>query len=87
MAPSHSGRFLLVALAFAAGLTVNSLASRPAAASAQDIVRLASGSTIALATPPLVQVGKRYQITFPGGGPAQTIHSSRSGRTGGCWSR
>lgn len=38
----------------------------------QDTVRLATGSTISLATPPFVVAGKRYAFTWAGGGPAQT---------------
>ena len=55
------------ALVLAAGLF-----SSRAAASAQDVVRLASGSTVSLRTPEFVQVGKRYAFTWAGGGPAQT---------------
>jgi hypothetical protein len=38
----------------------------------QDTVRLASGTTVSLATPPFVVAGKRYSFTWPGGGPPQT---------------
>lgn len=44
-----------------------------AGAAAREIVTLASGSTIALTTPPFLQVGKRYAFTWPGGGPPQTF--------------
>jgi hypothetical protein len=50
-----------------------SLTSRPDRASAQDLVRLASGSTISLATPAFIEKGKRYAFTWPGGGPPQTF--------------
>jgi hypothetical protein len=40
---------------------------------AQDLVRLASGSTISLATPMFIEKGKRYAFTWPGGGPPQTF--------------
>ena len=46
--------------------------STQAAASAQDLVRLASGSVVSLRTPEFVQVGRRYAFTWAGGGPAQT---------------
>jgi hypothetical protein len=46
--------------------------SSTAHTSTQDTVRLASGSTVSLATPPFVLVGKRYAFTWAGGGPAQT---------------
>jgi hypothetical protein len=38
----------------------------------QETVTLAPGSTVALATPPFIQVGKRYAFSWPGGGPPQT---------------
>jgi hypothetical protein len=47
--------------------------SQPARASMQDTVRLASGSTISLATPEFIVKGKRYAFTWPGGGPPQTF--------------
>jgi hypothetical protein len=40
--------------------------------SAQETVRLADGTSVALATPNFIQAGKRYAFTWPGGGPAQT---------------
>ena|SRR5688572_31189422 len=49
------------------------MASRPAGASMQETVRLASGSTIALSTPPFIVKGKRYAFSWPGGGPPQTF--------------
>jgi hypothetical protein len=58
----------------AALLVVIALAARAPAARARegDIVQLASGSAVHLATPPFLQVGKRYAFTWPGGGPPQT---------------
>jgi hypothetical protein len=49
--------------------------SRPPAmrASAQDIVQLAPGTAVDLATPAFLQIGKRYAFTWPGGGPPQTF--------------
>ena len=58
------------------------MASRPAGASMQETVRLASGSTIALATPPFIVKGKRYAFSWPGGGPQQT-HTIKSIRSDG----
>lgn len=49
------------------------LLSRPAQASMQETVRLASGSTIALSTPEFILKGKRYAFSWPGGGPPQTF--------------
>jgi hypothetical protein len=45
----------------------------PARASGLDVVSLAQGSVVHLATPPFLQVGKRYAFTWPGGGPPQTF--------------
>jgi hypothetical protein len=61
---------LLLSLA-AVFLAATLFTGRPSA-SAQDVVRLASGSILALRTPDFVQVGKRYAFTWAGGGPAQT---------------
>ncbi len=44
-----------------------------ARASAQETVRLADGTTIALKTPPFLVKGKRYAFSWPGGGPTQTF--------------
>jgi hypothetical protein len=52
-------------------LAATFLTGRPSA-SAQDLVRVGSGSVISLQTPQFVQVGKRYAFTWAGGGPAQT---------------
>ncbi len=41
-------------------------------ASTMDIVSLASGSAVHIATPAFLTVGKRYAFTWSGGGPAQT---------------
>ena len=38
----------------------------------QDVVQLAAGSTVSLATPAFITAGKRYAFTWAGGGPAQT---------------
>lgn len=68
-----------VRLAIAAGFSLavliaaTSLVSSPARASAQETVRLASDSTVALATPPFILKGKRYAFSWPGGGPPQTF--------------
>lgn len=42
-------------------------------ASDADVVTLASGSAVHLATPPFLKVGGRYAFTWPGGGPPQTF--------------
>ncbi len=64
---------LRVAAVSAAALFLLFATSRaPARANSPDVMSLASGSVIALATPAFVQVGKRYAFTWAGGGPAQT---------------
>ena len=42
-------------------------------ASSADIVSLATGSAVHIATPAFLVVGKRYAFTWSGGGPAQTF--------------
>jgi hypothetical protein len=64
-------RSCLVILAGVSLLALTHLSARSATAGAET-VRLASGSVISLQTPAFVQVGKRYAITWAGGGPPQT---------------
>jgi len=68
-------RVRLAAISSVAVLMLFALAmlSRPARASMQETVRLASGSTISLSTPEFIRKGKRYAFTWPGGGPPQTF--------------
>jgi hypothetical protein len=68
-------RVRLAAIAAAGILILFALAlvTQPARASMQDSVRLVSGSTISLATPEFIVKGKRYAISWPGGGPPQTF--------------
>jgi hypothetical protein len=61
---------LAVALAAAAGAAFRAPAAR---ASSSEVVSLASGSAVHLATPTFLTVGKRYAFTWPGGGPPQTF--------------
>lgn len=60
-----------------AALAIVLAAVLPRASSARaagaDIVQLADGTAVHLATPPFLQVGKRYAFTWPGGGPPQTF--------------
>ena len=66
-------RSCLIVAALAGAVLAPALAfsiSTPAAA--QETVRLADGTAVALATPPFLAVGKRYAFTWPGGGPPQT---------------
>jgi hypothetical protein len=44
-----------------------------AQASTLDVVSLADGSAVHLATPAFLTVGKRYAFAWPGGGPPQTF--------------
>ena len=64
-----------IVIAFVAGVLAGAFAWRAPVvrASAADIVQLAAGSAVHLATPPMLQVGKRYAFTWPGGGPPQTF--------------
>jgi hypothetical protein len=64
-------RSILLLSAAALFLAITLFVGRPSA-SAQDVVRLASGSSISLRTPEFVQAGRRYAFTWAGGGPAQT---------------
>ena len=61
----------LTIVAFVAVLLTAAFSSRTETRT-QDIVRLASGTTVAIATPPMVVAGKRFAFTWPGGGPPQT---------------
>jgi hypothetical protein len=70
--------FFFLALAFVLGFSVSRASAVRAAA--QDTVRLAEGTivhlapgtAVTLATPAFLQQGKRYAITWAGGGTAQT---------------
>jgi hypothetical protein len=53
-----------------------------AAAPAAETVSLAAGTSVAISTPPFIQVGKRYAFSWPGGGPQQT-HTIKSIRADG----
>jgi len=64
----------LVSVLLVAVLAIAGSAWRlPVRAAGADVVSLANGSVIHLATPPFLQVGKRYAFTWPGGGPPQTF--------------
>ena len=73
MAPSARPVALtvLVVAAFVGGAAssprVFARASQP-----PDMVQLAPGAAVQLATPPFLVQGKRYEFTWSGGGPAQT---------------
>lgn len=75
----HLPRFVVVfaivisAAAGAAGAAVAELRTPPAHAAPMDIVSLADGTAVHLATPAFLQIGKRYAFTWPGGGPPQTF--------------
>lgn len=76
MAPVRLPR-LVVALAVlvsaAVGTAVAVWRSPAVHASPVDVVTLATGSAVHLATPPFLKVGTRYAFTWPGGGPPQTF--------------
>jgi hypothetical protein len=67
-------RVLALAFVAAAGALLTMALRAPIArASALEVVSLASGSAVHLATPQFLVVGKRYAFTWPGGGPPQTF--------------
>ena len=76
-----SVRSILLVCVAALCLGATAFTSRPSA-SASEVVSLARGSVISLQTPEFVQVGRRYAITWAGGGPAQT-HTVKSKRDDG----
>jgi hypothetical protein len=63
---------LFVTVVVALGVVVG-LGRQDMRASGAEVVSLASGSVIGLATPPFIQRGKRYSFSWPGGGPPQTF--------------
>jgi hypothetical protein len=60
------------AIAATITLAVGILLQTRASADGQETVRLAADTSVAISTPPFIQVGKRYAITWAGGGPPQT---------------
>jgi hypothetical protein len=62
----------VTAALLAASIVAAAVIVRAASGSSQETVRLADGTAVALATPPFIQVGRRYAFTWPGSGPAQT---------------
>jgi hypothetical protein len=64
--------FRVTAALLAASFLVSAVFVRAGGGAAQETVRLAEGTSVALATPHFIQTGKRYAFTWPGGGPAQT---------------
>ena len=75
MAPVRLPRLIVALVSVAAGMAVAGWRSAavPVQASPMDVVSLASGSAVHLATPPFLKVGTRYAFTWPGGGPPQTF--------------
>ena len=71
--PSRSAVVVLAA-ALAVGAAAFVALRAPAAhASSVEVVSLADGSAVHLATPAFLTVGRRYAFTWPGGGPPQTF--------------
>ena len=62
---------IFAAILFAVAYDVTTRA--PARAANMDVVSLATGSAVHIATPRFLQVGRRYAFTWPGGGPPQTF--------------
>jgi hypothetical protein len=82
--PRFAVRTLRIAAAIALiGVVLLAFPVNPSSrAAARETVSLAEGSAVALATPPFLQIGKRYAFTWPGGGPPQT-HTIKSIRKDG----
>jgi len=74
----------LIAVVLAAAIVAAGarFSGNPAAAAAAETVSLAAGTSVAISTPPFLQVGKRYAFSWPGGGPQQT-HTIKSIRSDG----
>lgn len=69
-------RFVIVLAVFvsvACGAAVAVWRTPAVHASSADIVTLAPGSAVHIATPTFLKVGKRYAFTWPAGGPPQTF--------------
>jgi hypothetical protein len=76
MAPVRLPRFVVALAVLASVATGAALAGWHSAvvkASSADVVSLAMGSAVHLATPAFLKVGKRYAFTWAGGGPPQTF--------------
>ena len=63
---------LVLTAAIGAGL-LSRVGQQDIRASSAETVSLADGSVIGLVTPPFILKGKRYAISWPGGGPPQTF--------------
>jgi hypothetical protein len=70
--PSRPLAVALLAALAAAGVTA-AWRAPVVRASTADVVSLAPGSVVHLATPLFLVPGKRYAFTWPGGGPPQTF--------------
>lgn len=64
---------LVVVVSAAVGAAAGGWRAPVVRASSMDVVSLASGSAVHLATPAFLKLGKRYAFTWPGGGPPQTF--------------
>lgn len=76
MASVRVSRFVVasaVLVSMAVGIAAAVWRTPAVHASSADIVTLAPGSAVHLATPTFLQVGKRYAFTWPAGGPPQTV--------------
>jgi hypothetical protein len=71
--PSRFVVALVVLMSVAAATVVELWRSPEVHASSGDVVTLANGSAVHLATPAFLRPGKRYAFTWPGGGPPQTF--------------
>jgi hypothetical protein len=70
LSPSACLAAILAVALLAAAFAWRAPAVRAAGA---DVVSLAPGSAVHLATPEFLHIGRRYAFTWPGGGPPQTF--------------
>ena len=71
--PSRSAVVVLAAALAVGAAAIVALRAPAAHASSVEVVSLADGSAVHLATPAFLTVGRRYAFTWPGGGPPQTF--------------
>jgi hypothetical protein len=71
--PPRRAYSFAVLLAVGVALTFAGSRGSSGRAAAPDIVSLAPGAAVHVATPVFLVAGKRYAFTWPGGGPPQTF--------------
>jgi hypothetical protein len=71
--PTRRAYSFAVLLAVCSFLAFAGWRSPSVRAAAPDVVTIAPGAAVHLATPTFLVAGKRYAFTWPGGGPPQTF--------------